>query len=189
MSEKAKWPRADALKIAQEIQAYLEPSCELGRCVIAGSIRRERSMVGDIEILYVPRFITESDGLFDSKQVDLAEDSIAHLLANKVIEKRPSKIGVFTWGKQNKLAVHVASGIPLDLFCEPDNQDWFRSLVIRTGPKELNIELMATAQKNGVIAHAYGIALNLPNGERVIAASEQEFFQRCGVKYRDLKDR
>jgi hypothetical protein len=46
-----------------------------------------------------------------------------------VLERRKNTIGRETFGPLNKLMRHRASGIPVDLFCEPSLPDWWRSLV------------------------------------------------------------
>lgn len=48
-----KFPRTQALAVAEELVAALRPACE--RLEIAGSLRRGKAEVGDVEILFVPR--------------------------------------------------------------------------------------------------------------------------------------
>jgi DNA polymerase/3'-5' exonuclease PolX len=52
-SEQARWPAAIARKVADELVQALTPRCE--QICIAGSLRRGKAEVGDIEILYIPR--------------------------------------------------------------------------------------------------------------------------------------
>src|SRR3989304_4969145 len=59
-----KWPLADAWMIAQRSVMLLMPLCQ--RVEIAGSIRRRKSQVGDIEIVCVPRM---TGGLFGDQPV------------------------------------------------------------------------------------------------------------------------
>lgn len=183
MTEKRKWPNADALAVAKWFKCTLTPVCEI--VAIAGSLRRMKPMVGDIEIAFVPKIANVPDGLFDTKPVNMAEVVIEQMLAQGIISKRLAVTGrLSSWGEQNKHAVHVPSGIPVDFFCEKDIQDWPRTLAIRTGPKEFNIRLMETAPKHGWIAHAYNEALHdAETGTRVIVQTEREFIERCGVPY------
>lgn len=182
MSMKQKFDSEDAVPVAQELVEILKPFCE--RIEIAGSLRRCKDRVGDIELLFIPRLDNRQADMFTTEPVDLASEKINQLVTAGVLTKRPSETGVFTWGRLNKLAVHVASGIPVDFFCEPDAADWPRSIAIRTGPKEFNVRLMESAPRHGYKAHAYGEALHkIPGGERVIARSEREFIELCGVAY------
>src|ERR1044071_3884421 len=135
---KRKFPRADGMRVAIELSALLNPFCE--RLEIAGSLRRRKELVGDIELLLIPRFESVADGLFDKRLVDLADAQLTRLLSGGVIEKRLSKTGIASWGPQNKLARHVESGIPVDCF-STDAERWWVALVIRTGSKETTLRL------------------------------------------------
>ena len=53
MSDKPRFPADEAKAVAAEIMRWLDPACE--RLVIAGSLRREKPIVGDVEILYNPK--------------------------------------------------------------------------------------------------------------------------------------
>lgn len=189
MSEKKKWPRATALSLALKIKALLEPVCVVVE--IAGSIRREKPMVGDIEFVLVPKIEERKTDFFTKGLFNLADELIESWLKEGRITKRLAVTGkISSWSNLNKHAVHVATGIPIDFFSEPDIWDFPRSLVIRTGSKEFNVELMATAPKVGYSAHAYGVALKkLSDGERVIAKDEREFIELCGLKFRPPNER
>jgi DNA polymerase/3'-5' exonuclease PolX len=177
-----------ALAVANELIELLRPTCE--RIEVVGSLRRGKPQVGDIELLFIPRLEPRQADMFTTEPFDLAADKIGQMLATGVLAKRASETGAFTWGRLNKLAVHVRSGIPVDLFCEPDAADWPRSIAIRTGPKEFNVRLMETAPRHGYKAHAYGEALHkIPGGERVIAATEREFIELCGLTYAEPSQR
>lgn len=65
MSDKQRWPLKEALIIAETLANVLELRCE--RILIAGSIRRRKPEVGDIELLYIPRF--------EDRAIDLLERS------------------------------------------------------------------------------------------------------------------
>lgn len=180
MSDKKPIPRVQALAVAEELQAILAPACE--RIAIVGSLRRAKHTVGDIELLFVSRKSQRPDGLFDSQQVNVASEVCDKLLADGVLAKRPNKNGIFAWGEANKLALHVASGIPVDLFATTEPA-WWVALVIRTGSKETNLRLTTGAQKQGASLMAYGVGLKWPNGNITPAFSEKSVFDLCGVPY------
>jgi DNA polymerase/3'-5' exonuclease PolX len=188
MSDKKRYPLATARQRAECLLKMLAPVCE--RIEIVGSIRRQRPDVGDVELLLVPREEMIRDGLFDQKRIDLADIRVEQLLKRGVLEKRLNTAGFPTWGKQNKLAVHVWSGIPVDIFATTA-AGWFRSLVIRTGPKELNITLIKSAAKSGVRIHAYGDCgcEDMRTGKPIPVNSEREFFEICGVPYLEPHER
>lgn len=186
MSDRKKYPNPWAMNVAQELQAILAPACE--RIAIVGSLRRGKAMVGDIELLFVPRRAARPDGLFDNRIVDVCSEVCEKLLTDGVLAKRPNVNGHFTWGELNKLAVHVASGIPVDLFATTVNA-WWVALVIRTGSKETNLRLTTGAQKQGASLMAYGVGVKWSNGEITPAGSEKSVFELCGVPYLEPKDR
>ena len=186
-NKKKKWPWDVALPAAKEICARLAPACE--RIAIAGSLRRGKSEVGDIEILFEPRMSTRPDGLFDTRIISVADEAIEQLLHGGYFAKRPNKNGVFAWGESNKLAIHTASGIPVDLFSTSEEK-WWTALVIRTGSKETNLRLTTGANKLNRTLNAYGYGTtDRKTGETTRATSEQDVFELCGVPYLEPKDR
>jgi DNA polymerase/3'-5' exonuclease PolX len=186
MNGKQRWPANIARQIANELVAELQPRCE--QICIAGSLRRRKAEVGDIEILYVPRMgqVHKSGELFP-RPGSLADELFEQWLARSVIRKRPNINGGTTWGSQNKLAVHGASGIPVDLFATTAEQ-WFVALVVRTGSKDINITLAASARKRRMQLESYGGLIDV-NGERIFPQSEREVFELCGVPYREPHER
>ena len=180
MSDKQKFPRAAALAIAGELVAELEPFCQ--RIEIAGSIRRRKPEVGDIEILHVSRIEDRQVDMFSKAPVDVAAEKIDQMLAAGVIAKRANVRGHFTWGPQNKLAVHVASGIPVDFF-STSLERWWVALVIRTGSRETNLRLTTGALAQQRTLHAYGSGVTCQGGQTIDANSEEEVFQMCGVDF------
>jgi DNA polymerase (family 10) len=187
MSNKQRWPATTARKVADALAAELTPRCE--RIEIAGSLRRGKADVGDIEILYVPRIgQVRVPGELFPRQGSLTDELLEQWLAKRVLVKRPNVNGTTAWGAQNKLAVHVASGIPVDLFAATAER-WFVSLVVRTGSKEMNTTLANSALRRGMQLHAYGVLENSKTGEQIIPQSEREVFERLGVPYREPAER
>lgn len=186
MSDKKKFQHADALAVALRLQAMIAPACE--RIAIAGSLRRLKPMVGDIELLFVPKLAERPDGLFDSRIVSVADEVCEKLLKDGILAKRPNVNGHFAWGEANKLAIHVPTGIPVDLFAT-SQPNWYVALVIRTGSKETNLLLTTGAQKQGGSLMAYGSGVKWGDGTITPAKSEEHVFRLCGVNYRQPKDR
>lgn len=186
--DKKKYPRTDALRVAKELCDLLRPDAE--RIIVAGSLRRGKSEVGDMEILYVPRFsVGRVDDLFNPPpSYNEAETTINGWVNAGRLIQRTNAHGSATWGAKNKLAIHVASGIPVDLFATTE-ENWWVSLVIRTGGKQTNLELTTGAQRMNRTLHAYGCGVEFSNGETIRATSEEHVFELCGVKYREPKER
>lgn len=167
---KQKYDRAIAIKAAKELCDALKPVTS--RLVVAGSLRRRKLAVGDVEILYVP-----ADG---------CGAVIDEFLNRGVLVKRPNCRGHFAWGNLNKLAIHVGTGVPVDLFatCE---ENWWVSLVFRTGSLDMNLLLTRSALRRGRTLMAYGCGVQqlTPPWTITPATSEQHVFDLCGVRYRE----
>jgi len=181
---KPKFPREKALVIAQEIYERLAPFCL--KCKVAGSLRRYRSHVGDIEMLFIPKMLSVPTLLpEDHDSVDQADVAINLWIKQGLFSQRLNSDGRKTWGRLNKLAVHIASGIPVDFF-STTLENWWVSLVIRTGGKRTNLALTMGANKRGLTLNAYGSGFtNRTTGEKIPCNSEQDVFKLAGIPYID----
>ena len=155
MTEKQRFPLGVALAVAHDLRVMLEPSCE--RIEIAGSIRRGRLDVGDIELLYIPKTSIETDMFGNVTKVHDAIDSVlsVYLQDGSMVKRKNSAGHNIGYGKDNKFLVHQFSGIPLDIFAT-SVENWGMAMVVRTGPKDFNVRLMDRFQDLGMRGHAYG---------------------------------
>ena len=180
MNAKVKIPRAEAVSVAREICQILRAVCD--RLIVAGSLRRRKAWVGDVEILYVPKFATEPDGLFDTKEVNLADRALEAFLAAGILKKRTNVEGAFTWGPKNKLALHADTLIPVDLF-QATPANWFNYLVCRTGSAQNNIRISTAAQSKRWNWHPYAEGFTDEFGGLHVAESEADVFRLAGLPY------
>ena len=158
--------------IAEEIKAILESSCE--RIVIAGSIRRQKPDVGDLELLCIPQYL----GV-----VDMLDAKILTLIHLEILGYRLNTLGRKVYGPKNKLLVHLPSGIGVDVFSTTE-ECWSVSLVVRTGGRVTNQRISMAAIKKGLRFHAYGRGFTGPNGE-IICHSERQVFETVGLVYHE----
>ncbi|MFW6195585.1 MAG: hypothetical protein ACOC5M_03575, partial [Chloroflexota bacterium] len=110
-----------AKRVGEEIADLLSPYCQ--RIAIAGSIRRKKEWVKDIEILAVPdvqearnllREVTTHENLLDRAMDWLLMCDYRDgddLVSGGLFRKRPNKNGQFTYGEKNKLLVHAPTGM------------------------------------------------------------------------------
>lgn len=128
----------DALKTANEVKDLLAPFCE--RIEIAGSIRRQKSEVKDIEIVAIPK--PYETGLFCSGLATVVEEWEA-IKGQLEYKGRPGvKACKYT---QRRLP----NGMILDLFFA-NATNWGYIFALRTGPSEFNISrLIPAAKKQG----------------------------------------
>lgn len=177
---KKKFDRKVAISAAGEITNYLAGSCE--RIIMAGSLRRRKLKVGDVEVLYISRVTEEPDGLFDKKRVNLADRTLDNLLKTGVIAKRKNVNGSEMWGEKNKLAVHVASGIPVDFFSTTVDA-WHNYLVYRTGGARNNTLIAEAYQRRGAKWNPYGPGYTSQNGISHQNKTEADVYENAGLKY------
>lgn len=165
-----------AKAIAEKIKAVLESSCE--RVTIAGSIRRQKPDVGDIELLAIPKYI---DG------VDMLDAKIQTMIYFDMLGYRLNKLGSKVYGPKNKLLLHLPSVIGVDIFSTTE-ECWPVALVVRTGGKSTNQEIATRALEHGMKFRAYGDGFDTPDGH-LQCKSEQEVFQAVGLRYLEPEER
>ena len=167
-----------AKEVADQLVRLLAPHCE--RIAVAGSIRRRRPDVKDIELLCASK-VTSTADLFGRAVTNwyfLNKKLDALVADGSVLKKRANKSGRYTYGAQNKLLVHVPSGIPVDVFSSSTN-NWGMSLVVRTGPKDFNVRMMSRFRELGMRGHAYG-GVTDRNGNDVECPDEATVFGLLG---------
>ena len=129
---KTQRPLADAERIATAIVADLVPFC--ARIQVAGSVRRRKEVVGDIEIVAIPRYAPA--GLFGDCTANLLWE---HLHASDAY--RFTK-GDQPAGRYYQLALPMHAGVQVDLFlAQPDN--WGLTLLVRTGSAAFSTAMLA----------------------------------------------
>jgi DNA polymerase/3'-5' exonuclease PolX len=183
---KQKFPRAEAHLVAVEMLNHLAAFCE--QVEVAGSYRRGKAEVGDLEFVFVPRSELVPVDLFGNTQpVDLAAKRIDELVTAGVIARRTNHNGVVSWGNRNKYAVHVATGMLLDFFATTESA-WFNYLVCRTGSDKTNIAICRAAIARGWSWAPYAAGFMTPGGMRAVS-SEREVFELVGLPYREPGER
>lgn len=160
-----------ARAIAEELKELLAPACE--QIEIAGSIRRRKPDVGDIELLCIPRF---------EVGVNLLDREVGWYLQKQLFDYRRNKRGSIAYGPKNKLLLHKPSGIGVDIFSTTE-ECWPVALVMRTGGKSTNMGIASRAIERGMRFHAYGRGFTRGDGSELICRSEQDVFRAVGLPY------
>lgn len=141
MSTTTKRPYVDALGHAVALQALLEPACE--RFLLAGSLRRKSPMVGDIEIVAIPK-VEEALDMFGFPYHGIKHDLLDDVLAaapDLVLRKDGTKFKQFVFGVGDQ-------AITVDLFL-PTTETWGVIATIRTGCAEFSNWLVTERRKGG----------------------------------------
>lgn len=123
--------------LAELLVKKMTPYCE--RVAIAGSVRRRKPEVGDVELVYIPK-----EGV----------DPVAELDRMGLVVKRLNKLGRPTYGKLNKLMVHPGARIPVDFFATTADI-WGMTMFVRTGPAEWNVKAFKRLKELGMRGYPY----------------------------------
>lgn len=192
MSNKPKVEMEKALPIAEQLRDMLRPFCQVDRCEIVGSLRRQRGFVGDVEILYVPKFRLIAADLFSAKAAKMqntADEFLDSAKSQRIIAPRINRIGQTAWGEENKYAVHCASGLAVDFFAT-DEACWWNNLVTRTGGKQSNINICSAARRLGWKYESTGAGfLSLRGLGYHRTTSERDVFEFVRLPYLEPQNR
>lgn len=146
------WPAAMTL-----IRA-LEPLPEVQRIQFAGSLRRFRPTIGDLDLLVA----TESPG-----PVMAAFRSL-------------SQVEEVLLSGETKTSVRLLNGLQVDLRClEPAR--WGTALQYFTGSKAHNVKIREMARKQGLSLNEY--AFTRTDGSTIVCATEEEVYATLGLPY------
>ncbi|MFJ7250467.1 DNA polymerase/3'-5' exonuclease PolX [Kitasatospora sp. NPDC098652] len=164
-----------ATELAEQLVEALSavPGCT--RCAYAGSLRRMRETVGDIDVLATAA---------DSAPLMAALTELPYVA--EVIGSGPTKTSVRTTG-----------GIQVDLRVVPE-EDWGAALVYFTGSKAHNIKLRTRAVRAGLKLSEYGLfevagdtgktskkqqKKQQQGGAKVVSATEEEVYAALGLPW------
>lgn len=178
---KIKLPFAQAEKLADKIITALAPGCE--RIEIAGSIRRKKPMVGDIEIVCIPRLV--SVDLFGEVKVS-ALDGVLQSLVSAGRLVRGDKDG----DKLKTFNIPAVEDLKLDLFITTP-EAWGIIFTIRTGSAEFSKQLVTQKYKGGLLPDDLHIAGGRvwQGNEALDTPEEIDVFEVAGVKWLEPEER
>lgn len=173
---------AQAQLYARKFVDWLSPVCE--RIEIAGSIRRERLIVNDVDLVVIPKRPVMKDLMGERiGSRNLLHEFLAHYIDHSavMVGTRPAWLA----GKDNPDGRNFLIQTPkcqLDIFCAtPDT--WGTMLLCRTGSKEHNIWLATRAKDLHMHWNPYE-GLSGHHG-----ASETEIYRALGLPWISPLDR
>lgn len=193
------------LPVAERLRDELAPYCE--RIEIAGSIRRRKPTVHDIEFVAIPRTEREEQrDLFGQmvivREVNHLDDHLDEMLRATVPTIYKSRAGllhslrmpadgvpdVLRWGDRYKrfyfLWPSMGFIIPVDLFLA-DRENFGAIFTIRTGPNDFSTALVSRLLEETPYRQQEGYLVEKATGERVPVLEEKDYFSRAGVPWLD----
>lgn len=174
MKSKISYSRAKLL--ADDCVRILAPFCE--RIAIAGSIRRKRGEVGDIEIVCIPRPVGD---LFDQVRYDFFPHYVYDTLKSNTFT-------VESGG--SKYIKAVRHGVQHDIFMtNPDC--WGVIFALRTGCAEFSHRLVTPKNKGGLLPSCFRVKDGRVWAGDVVQETpeEKDFFELCGLGWIDPEKR
>jgi DNA polymerase (family 10) len=149
----------EAMSLAEEIVGRLSavPGCV--ECTYAGSLRRMRETIGDVDIL-----AASADG------GPLMTAFATLPTVTEVIARGPTKTSVRT-----------TAGLQVDLRVVPPDA-WGAALQYFTGSKGHNIRTREIAVRRGLKLSEYGL-FRVDDGSLVVSKTEEEVYQRLGLPW------
>ena len=155
-----KTTREDALIIGKRFEQALSQLCSF--TLLAGSLRQEKEMVGDIDIVVIPN---------DEPHVFLEK-------VKSVIE--------YEYGGIKKI-FGMFEDRPINIFVT--NEASKGSTIYQcTGPTGYNIRMRKVAKGKGLKFNEYGL-WNRETEEYIAGRTEEDIFTALGLKYKNPEDR
>lgn len=159
-----------ARALAQRVVASIAPYCE--RIEIAGSIRRERAEVRDIDLVLIPKDL----GVIAQRCLRTCEQIYAGPRNLKYRFSSPKKSEA-----DFDLDLFIAHNGEADLLT-PFPSNWGTVLLCRTGSESHNVQLCTLAIQQKLHWDTYRGLLR--GGEILAASTEEEIYQALGLAWR-----
>ncbi|HSA50135.1 MAG TPA: DNA polymerase/3'-5' exonuclease PolX [Yinghuangia sp.] len=148
-----------AMDVAEQIVAELSAVAGCARCTYAGSLRRMKETIGDIDILVA------------------AEDSAPFMAA---LRELPHTDEVIAHGEK-KTSIRTTKGLQVDLRVLPPAA-WGAGLQYFTGSKEHNVRTRAIAVRRGLRLSEYGL-FRAKDDKMITSETEEEIYARLGLPW------
>src|SRR3954463_12710458 len=149
----------------EKITAYVEKFPGIDKITPAGSLRRGRETVGDLDILVTGSACTTEEG---------RQKAIAY------VAQYPPLMDVIASG-DNKISFHVRNGMQVDVRLLPP-ESFGAAMQYFTGSKAHNVALRQRALKMGYTLNEYSLA-KLDDQQVVAGKSEEEIYTALKLDY------
>lgn len=175
------------LPIAEQLAALLTPACEETK--IAGSVRRRKPEVHDLEFVLLPK--RDLDMFGDPQEsYTLLDKVIAGMVSDRIlgwdaeVKRNGPKL------KRLLRPVGLTSSLVVELYIA-DERNFGNTLAIRTGCWEFSRGMMTAKSKGGGMPEGMRqIDGYLHHGGQVVPCrTEEEYFARLGLKWYEPEER
>ena len=183
-------PLAQAQRLARILTRRLEPAC--ARIEVAGSIRRGKAWVGDVELVCIPRAGGQLDALLARLEREGDEGGRRIYRSRAFLEERLAGLGlpfvhttdVRRWGERYKRFYVWASRqygiVAVDLFVAT-RENWGAIYAIRTGPGDFSQALVTHLKCCTPYRQQDGQVVVQATGAVVPVYEEADYFALAGL--------
>ncbi|MCQ8772473.1 DNA polymerase/3'-5' exonuclease PolX [Streptomyces telluris] len=148
-----------AMDVAEQIVADLSGVDGCERCTYAGSLRRMRETIGDVDILVAA---ARSGPLMEAiTELPITAEVIAH--------------------GEKKTSIRTTKGLQVDLRVLPADA-WGAGLLYFTGSKAHNIRVREIAVRHKYKLSEYGL-FHAKSGKKIVSETEEEVYARLGLPW------
>ncbi len=149
----------------EKLTAYIEKFDGIDKITPAGSLRRGRDTVGDLDILVTGKACCSESA---------RQEAISY------IAKYPPLMDIIASG-DNKISFHLRSGMQVDVRLLPP-ESFGAAMQYFTGSKAHNVALRQRALKMGYTLNEYNLA-KLDSGKPVAGSTEEEIYGKLKLDY------
>ena len=149
----------DAYPVAGAYVAYLRSSGSLDLVTVAGSLRRGKETVGDIDIL-----------VGDNEPAAVMKAFVSYPEVREVLMRGPTKSSVI-----------LKNGLQVDIRAV-DTKSYGAALAYFTGSKDHNVKMRKIGVESGLKLNEYGV-FERDSGKPIAGATEEEVYEALGMKW------
>lgn len=179
MSAGKKIPLEVGQLVADAFIHHMAPHAE--RIEVAGSVRRRKEQVGDIEIVMIPKMF-RSQLNFDGNPVGRSTDKIDSGIQSYIDSESPGYPALtrLNDGVRYIKLMETVVGVQIDLFVVRSPAQWGPIISIRTGSADFSKRLVTSLLKNNLRCED-GCVLDSENN-KIDCPEEINFFRAAGMK-------
>jgi DNA polymerase (family 10) len=159
----------EADRVAEKLAAHLKGIPGIDKVTPAGSLRRGRETVGDLDMLITGSCCAANGSKAEGKKRDA--------LIEKVLAF-PGILQVLAQG-ENKVSFKLRNGMQVDVRLLPP-ESFGAAMQYFTGSKNHNVSLRQRALKQGYTLNEYGL-VRVKDNKRVAGATEDEVYKKLGL--------
>lgn len=148
---------ADALAAAERMSTHLTSHARISQLTIAGSIRRRRETIGDVDIL------VDADDWESAVEAFISLDDVDDVIVRGT----------------TKTSVRLKTGLQMDLRLLP-SESYGAGLQYFTGSVDHNVKLRSIARKKGLKLNEYGL---FEDEKRIAGEIEEDIYQELGLDF------